>query len=81
MYHVPRRRIARLPLILALLLPTLCSQAAEPGVHPSPDAVQPLGPGDRVPQATIRRVDGETLDLASLVADRGALLVFYRGGW
>jgi len=79
---VRRSRIARLGLILILTSTALCAPAEpDPGVYPSPDAVQPLPPGSRVPSATLRTVTGEPVDLASLVAERGALLVFYRGGW
>jgi len=53
---------------------------AEGRVHASPEAVEPLEPGERVPSATVERVTGEPVDLAALVRD-GALLVFYRGGW
>ena len=50
-------------------------------VYPTADAVEPLTPGSSVPSVAVRTVAGETLDLAGLVAERGALLVFYRGGW
>lgn len=53
---------------------------AEGRVHASPEAVEPLEAGERVPSATVRSVAGESVDLAALVRD-GALLVFYRGGW
>ena len=50
-------------------------------VYKSPEHVEPLQPGAEVPHVSVRAVDGTAIDLASLVADRGALLVFYRGGW
>ena len=57
------------------------SASAEPGVAASPEAVVPLGPGRKVPSATVRTVGGEAVDIADLTRDSGALLVFYRGGW
>lgn len=79
------QRAAVAPLLLLLSLglgPAACgSGEAPPTAYPSPEAVQPLPPGSRVPSATVRGVAGEPLDLAALVAERGALLVFYRGGW
>lgn len=72
---------ARFALILALSFGTYCAPAAEPGVHASADAVQPLLPGSSVPSAQVRSVSGEAVDLATRVAEQGALLVFYRGGW
>ena len=71
-------RIARAVGFAALLAGVV---GAEGGIPSSPDAVQPLAPGDRVPSVTVRAVDGSPVDLAALVRDEGALLVFYRGGW
>jgi len=34
-----------------------------------------------VPPVSVLTVSGDSVDLAELVRDRGALLVFYRGGW
>jgi hypothetical protein len=50
-------------------------------VYPTAEAVVPLAPGARVPSAAVRSVAGEPVDLADLVRESGALLVFYRGGW
>jgi len=50
-------------------------------VHPAPEAVEPLASGDRVPSAIVQTLTGESVDLAELVREHGALLVFYRGGW
>ena len=78
----PRRSAGPLVLLLALLALLAVPLAAEERpVYDSPHEVQPLQPGARVPSAEVRRVTGESLDLASLVSERGALLVFYRGGW
>ena len=49
--------------------------------YPSAEAVKPLEPGAAVPSAIVRSIDGQPVDLAKLVHDEGALLVFYRGGW
>jgi hypothetical protein len=50
-------------------------------VYPTPDAVEPLAPGTRVPSARVETVGGDPVDLLEVVRNRGALLVFYRGGW
>ena len=55
--------------------------AAERTAYDSAEEVEPLQAGAPVPEVTLRTVDDEPLDLAQRVADRGALLVFYRGGW
>lgn len=50
-------------------------------VYPDAESVEPLPVGARVPSVEVRTIDGAPVDLATLVAERGALLVFYRGGW
>lgn len=55
--------------------------AAENVVHPDAESVRPLQPGASVPSATVRTLEGDPIDLADLVREQGALLVFYRGGW
>ncbi len=62
----------------------LCGAGAANGddrVFASPETVVPLAVGTAVPSARVRTVGGEAIDLAELVRDAGALLVFYRGGW
>jgi hypothetical protein len=73
---------ARLSLwaIAVLLLATEAIQAGD-RVYPTPDAVEPLAPGTRVPSARVETVRGDPVDLVEVVRNRGALLVFYRGGW
>ena len=50
-------------------------------VYPNPESVEPLAVGAAVPSARILTIDGDEVDVADLVQERGALLVFYRGGW
>lgn len=63
-----------------LLLAAVGVQAAD-RVYGAADEVEPLAPGSRVPSAVVATVRGEPVDLAEVVRSRGALLVFYRGGW
>jgi peroxiredoxin len=55
--------------------------ADEPRVFPDAESVEPLSVGAKVPSTRVRTIDGETVDLAKRLGERGALLVFYRGGW
>ncbi len=50
-------------------------------VYPNADSVEPLAVGQSVPTVIVRSIDNEPIQLAKLTSDRGALLVFYRGGW
>jgi hypothetical protein len=62
------------------LLAAVAVQAAD-RVYGAAEEVQPLATGARVPAAVVMTVKGEPVDLTQVVRDRGALLVFYRGGW
>ena len=74
--------VVRLALATAGLCLLLAGGAfAEGRVYDDAESVQPLPVGARVPSAEVRSVDGAPLDLATLTAEQGALLVFYRGGW
>jgi hypothetical protein len=66
---------------VAALLSVACSVETGDRVYGAPDAVEPLAPGSRVPSARVVTARGEPIDLAEQVRERGALLVFYRGGW
>ena len=72
-------RLAALSLMWVALGSSIAASAE--GVFPSADAVEPLAAGARVPNARVESVGGRKVDIADRVADRGALLVFYRGGW
>lgn len=63
----------------ALLLAS--GAAAQDRVYPSPEAVEPLAAGQPVPSVQVETVGGDAIDLAEVVRNQGALLVFYRGGW
>ena len=55
--------------------------SAEPQAYRSAEEVKPLPVGASVPSVEVRSVTGEAVNLAERVRERGALLVFYRGGW
>ena len=74
-----RRALRGLAALVAFAL--VGTAHAEPRVAPDAESIRPIEAGSSVPSATVRTLDGEAIDLASLTADRGALLVFYRGGW
>ena len=67
----------------AIVFVLLASGTATAGdrVYPAAADVEPLALGSKVPAARVETVLGEPVDIAAVVRDRGALLVFYRGGW
>ncbi len=76
-----RRRGVKAALLASLLLLPQAALAGSGRAYPSAEAVKPLEPGAPVPSAMVRTIDGREVNLAKLVHDEGALLVFYRGGW
>ena len=48
---------------------------------PSSEQVRPVLVGAALPPAVLTGDDGGSLDLAAAVAEKPAVLVFYRGGW
>jgi len=79
--RIPQRVTRMLAVGATAALLTGGAQAVETDVHDSPHDVKPLQPGTRVPTVAVETVHGELVDLAELVRESGALLVFYRGGW
>jgi hypothetical protein len=70
--------------VLGMLLALAASGGearVEGRVYASAEDVQPLAVGERVPSVRVVTVRGKSVDLADVVRDHGALLVFYRGGW
>ena len=55
--------------------------AATPAWPQSDRDVHPLLPGNPVPEATVRTLEGEALGLREALGGQPAVLVFYRGGW
>jgi len=63
-----------------VLLATGSVRAAD-RVYPTPEAVEPLAPGTKVPAVRVETVRGDPVELLEVMRNRGALLVFFRGGW
>ena len=74
-------RIGRSLLALAVLVTAASATAGQTDVHPDAASVEPLAVGAHVPNPALRSIEGEQADLASVLGESGALLVFYRGGW
>ena len=47
----------------------------------APEAVCPLLNGMKIPQLILKDAFGAVFDLSAAIAQRPAVLVFYRGGW
>ena len=75
------RRVALVSWMAVILVVTTGHARAADRVYPTPEAVEPLAPGAQVPSALLISVAGEPVELRDLVENRGAMLVFYRGGW
>jgi peroxiredoxin len=50
-------------------------------VATSPERVCPLFNGVKIPQVSVKTVDGAPFELIAAIQTKPAVLVFYRGGW
>jgi len=66
---------------MATVLLAAGSAHAADRVYPRPEAVEPLAVGTQVPSVHLETVRGDPVSLREAMGNRGALLVFYRGGW
>lgn len=67
---------------LAVACVTISSAFANSAtVAPDAKSARPLAVGATAPDATVQSSDGTALSLATLLAEKPTVLVFYRGGW
>ena len=66
-------------LIMMAASPASAAELKEPAG--SAETVAPLLVGSPVPAAKVKTLDGTDVDLASLLSEKRAILIFYRGGW
>ncbi len=67
-------------LIVALLAPVWAfAESAAPAA--SPEAVNPIAVGEKIPDVSVQNAKGEDVNLRALVAEKPTALIFYRGGW
>ncbi|HTL67732.1 MAG TPA: peroxiredoxin-like family protein [Lacunisphaera sp.] len=55
--------------------------ALRAGLAPAATAIAPIAPGVKAPAATVQTVAGAGIELASVLAAKPTVLVFYRGSW
>lgn len=76
-------------MMLKSLIIAVCFLPALPPIaisqeHPiatGPSATNPLEPGQKVPEVTLKGLDGKDVSLASLHQEKPLVIVFFRGGW
>lgn len=67
-------------LIASALMLTSFANMAKP-IASDENNVMPLLNGHQIPAVTLQDVDGTSVDLAKLVAQKPTIFFFYRGGW
>ncbi|HVZ66538.1 MAG TPA: peroxiredoxin-like family protein [Lacunisphaera sp.] len=67
-----------LRLLLALFALPLALRAA---LAPAATAITPVKTGAKAPSAAVHTVDGLAVELASVLAGKPTVLIFYRGSW
>ncbi len=67
-------------LLLVASVVTLAADNRE-DIHAGADQVQPLLPGMKAPDFTVRNVEGDLFEFAAGQLDKPLVLSFFRGGW
>jgi len=57
------------------------SENASHYIAASAEQIRPLLVGAKVPNVTVRKLEGEEIKLYSFIKEKPTVLVFYRGGW
>jgi len=60
---------------------TVAAAEGRTAIHARPDLVQPLLPGMKAPDFTVRDVKGKPLHFTAEHLDKPLVLTFFRGGW
>jgi peroxiredoxin len=74
------KRVVFFPLFI-LLFHTSTTVAQNNMVAPSAYDVAPLMISESVPDVSVTGLDGEKISLKSLISEKPAVFIFYRGGW
>jgi len=72
-----RRRVAFLSTLAAAAALTLAPPGSDAGGEGAPG----LGVGDNAPRATVKTIEGKSVELESLYGQTPLVITFYRGGW
>lgn len=69
-------------IILSFILVLFISSSSfSQSVPDSPTEVNPILVNSTIPDVTVKSIEGETIPLKSIVAEKPTVLMFYRGGW
>jgi len=72
-------------LLFAVLLSAFFMSSGVPAqerpIADEPTATKPLEKGQKVPEVTVKGLDGKDISLASLHQEKPLVIVFFRGGW
>ncbi|WP_416306592.1 peroxiredoxin-like family protein [Neptunicella sp. SCSIO 80796] len=74
-------KISILPGLFFLVFTSVTLAFDRTMIAEQPEQVTPLLNGQNIPAIELKTVDGETVGLTQLVAQKPTILVFYRGGW
>ncbi len=77
-----RRDLAVLTLFLAsALLPDAGARGEQIPLPNRPEDTRAVAVGSAAPDAAVRTLEGEEIQLRSLLGEQLVALIFYRGGW
>ncbi len=67
--------------IIWILLFTGISCSTHSQLPDNAEDVHPLQVGETIPESIVKTVDGDPVNLSTLISNKPTILVFYRGGW
>lgn len=73
--------IMKLQFVIWMLLFAGISCTSYSQLPKNPEDAQPLPVGEKVPDVNVKTIDGNLVNLATLLKLKPTILVFYRGGW
>ncbi|MDZ4712449.1 MAG: peroxiredoxin-like family protein [bacterium] len=67
--------------LLFMLIYSLSIARDNPKIADSPETIDPVKTGQKIPSVNVKNIDGRVVSLDSIVSSMPTVLVFYRGGW
>lgn len=75
-----KKPAALIPLLALSLVFTFSASAQDSYAEEATD-VKPVLTGTTIPNATVKTVDGKSVNIKDLISKKPTVLIFYRGGW
>jgi len=78
---MPLQKLLLIITLLVAIPPIAAAESQRNEIHPAADQVQPLLPGMKAPQFSLRDARGEVVEFDPEAMQKPLILTFFRGGW